>query len=464
MPKIKKLAYQLKAVRKIEHFNGRALLADEMGLGKSIEALLWIKRHPKRRPVIIVCPASLKWVWEVFVHDVLKIRCEILQGQTPREPPTRLRRAMEDVLGKTPPFIIVNYEILQHWMPHLKSLKPKVLIVDECHYQKSRKAKRTKAVWKLSKDIPHVIALSGTPLTNRPSELWTTLRLIQPNEFKSFTLFAFRYCNPVRRPWGWEYKGASNLGELHRKLHSTMMIRRLKKDVLKELPDKTRLIVPLEIEGWDEYYRAQYDFVIWLSKISITKAKRAIKAEQLVKMGYLKRLSAELKMEGVLSWVDNFLEESGGKLVLFCMHKKIIKILRNKYKRLCVVVDGSVTGAKRKGAVRGFQSNKRIRLFIGNIRAAGVGITLTAASTLAFVEMDWTPGNHTQAEDRIHRIGQKNAAMIYYLIAKGTIEEKLCELIQKKQKILAATLDGSANANQLNIFDELEKALKKGTK
>ena len=133
-----------------------------------------------------------------------------------------------------------------------------------------------------------------------------------------------------------------------------------------------------------------------------------------------------------------------------------------KYKHTSVVVDGSVSGKKRKIAVQIFQKNKSIRLFIGNIKAAGVGITLTAANTLAFVEMDWTPGDHTQAEDRIHRIGQKKAAMIYYLIAKNTIEESLCELIQKKAAILSATLDGKKRINRLDIFNELQKALLKG--
>jgi len=444
MTKLKHFSYQLKAVRKIEHFKGRALLADEMGLGKTVEALLWIKKHPKRKPIIVICPASLKWMWKAFVHDILKIRCEILQGTAPPK---------KGLIGKHS-FLIINYEILQYWLPYLKKLKPKILIVDECHYQKNRRAKRTKAVQKLSKKIPYIIALSGTPLVNRPAELWTTLHLIRPEEFKSFTTFAFRYCKPVLRPWGWEYKGAHNLKELHRKLNSMMMIRRLKKDVLGELPDKIRHIIPLEIKR-KEYDEAVINFIRWLTKKSISKAKRAARAEQLVKMGYLKRLAAELKMESILDWVDNFLEESNDKLVLYCTHRNIIKILHDKYKKICVVVDGSVTGKRRKQSIRNFQNNKKIRLFIGNIKAAGVGITLTAASSLAFVEMSWTPGEHTQAEDRIHRIGQKNAANIYYLIAKDTIEENLCKLIQKKQKILTATLDGAVKANQLNIFDEL---------
>jgi len=444
--------YQEKAVRKIQHFKGRALVADEMGLGKTLEALQWLYNNPGKRPAVIVCPASLKWVWEAEASLHLGMRSEVLNGQRPPK---------EGFIGQHD-LIIINYEILQYWLKYIQALNPQVLILDECQYIKNLRAKRTRAVQNLNKNIPHVIGISGTPLTNRPCELWPILHLVRPDIFNSVWTYRWRYCNPVRKPWGWEYKGANNLSELHRKLNSLMMIRRLKRDVLSELPDKTRQIIPMDIKDRSEYQEALNNFVTWITKKSTIKAERAQRAERLVQMGYLKRLSAELKMKAVLQWIDDFFESSDGKLVLYCVHKNIIKQIHDKYKRISVVVDGSITGKKRKIAVRTFQGNKSIRLFIGNIKAAGVGITLTVANTLAFVEMDWTPGDHVQAEDRIHRIGQKKAAMIYYLIAKGTIEEDLCELIQKKQTVLSATLDGKKKINRLDIFDELQKALLKG--
>lgn len=448
--------YQEKAVRKIRHFKGRTLLADEMGLGKTLEALKWLKLNPKKRPAIVVCPASSKWVWEAEASLHLGMRSEVLNGQKPPKKGLTSKHSL----------LVINYEILQHWLEYLQALNPQVLILDECHYIKNLRTKRTKAVQKLNKNIPHIIGIGGTPLTNRPYELWPILSLIRPDIFNSVWSFRWRYCKPVRNPWGWEYKGAENLRELHRKLNSLMMIRRLKKDVLKELPAKTRQIIPLEIDTFriTEYKEATDNFVRWLTTKSATKVERAKRAERLVQMGYLKRLAAELKMNKVLKWIDDLLEESTGKLVLFCIHKKIIQQIYNKYKNTSVVIDGSVTGKKRKIAVRTFQTNKSIRIFIGNIQAAGVTITLTAANSLAFVEMGWTPGEHTQAEDRIHRIGQKKAAMIYYLIAKGTIEESLCKLIQKKQAILSKTLDGKKGINKLDIFNQLEKALLKGQK
>ncbi len=445
--------FQKTAVRKIQHFRGRALLASEMGLGKTLTALKWLQQNPKLRPAIVICPASLKWVWEAEASLHLGMRSNILNGQKP--PKIRKRFISKHSL------IIINYEILQYWLEYLKVLKPKVLILDEVHRIKNLRAQCTKAVIKLNKGIPHIIGIGGTPLTNRPSELWPIIHLIRPDQFNSLWAYRWRYCKPTHTPWGWQYKGANNLKELHRKLNTLMMIRRLKKDVLSELPDKTRQVIPMEIE-LDEYQEALNNFIRWLAKKSASKVEKAKRAERLVQMGYLKRLAASLKMDNVLNWIDDFLEESNSKLVLYCVHRKIIKQIHSKYRHISVVVDGSITGKKRKIAVKTFQNNKSIRLFIGNIKAAGVGITLTAANSLAFVEMEWVPALHTQAEDRIHRIGQKKAAMIYYLIARKTIEENLCELIQKKQKILSATLDGKEGANELNIFDLLLERLTKG--
>lgn len=448
MKKTKLYKFQKKDVRKMEHFKGRCLLASEMGLGKTLEALTWLKQNPKLRPAIVVCPASLKWVWEAEASLHFGMRSEILNGQ----------KSPKKGLSSKHPLLIINYEILQYWLEYLQALSPQVLLLDEAHFIKSLTAKRTKAVIKLAKTIPHIIGISGTPLTNRPNELWTIIHLIRPDIFTSLWTYRWRYCKPVRMPWGWQYKGASNLKELHRKLKTLMMIRNLKKDVLKELPEKTRQIIPLEIDS-TEYDEVLNNFIRWLTKKSADKVVKAKRAERLVQMGYLKRLAAELKMDKVLDWIDNFLEESDGKIVLGAIHKKIITQLHSKYKNISVVVDGSVTGKKRKIAIQTFQKNKRIRIFIGSIQAAGVGITLTAASTLALIEMPWMPSEVTQFEDRIHRIGQKKAAMIYYLIAKGTLEEDLCKILQKKQTILSATLDGKKEINSLDIYNELQKVL-----
>ena len=426
-----------------------------MGLGKTLMALKWLEENSNIRPAIVVCPASLKWVWQYEALHHLNMRSKVLEGTTP----SKIQ------ITKKCQLIILNYEILQYWFDHIIALNPQALLVDECHYIKNLRAKRTKIVRQLGKIIPHVVAISGTPLTNRPSELWPTLNLIRPDIFKSLWSYRWRYCKPVRRPWGWEYKGAENLSELHRNLRRLMMIRRLKKDVLPELPEKTRHVIPLKIDNYDEYEEAQNNFILWLNKQSAAKANRAKKAEKLVQLGYLKRLAAELKIELVLEWIENFLIENEGKLVIYCIHKKIIRAIYGAYKKHAVVVDGSIIGKKRLQAIRKFHTHKNCRLFIGNIQAAGVGFSLSKTSTMAFVEIDWTPGAMIQAEDRIDGLGRgikTKSSTYYYLVAKDTIEENLCELIQKKQAILSATLDGKKRKDDLNIYNELMKTLLKG--
>lgn len=338
------------------------------------------------------------------------------------------------------------------------------VLVSNCHFVKSTKTKRTKAMRFLCKDVPHVIMLSGTPLTNRPAELFPTLNILYPKEFPHFFTYAQRYTAPRLMRWGWDFRGASHLDELHARLKRLGMVRKLKKDVLKDLPAKTRIVVPMDIEHRKEYDRAITDFIAWLGEKSPAEAKRARKAEELVKLGHTIRLAAELKMKSVFEWVDNYFEESDGKLVLFCCHKKIVRMIKERYPDISVVITGATSKNNRRAAVENFQKNKRIRLFIGNIKAAGVGIDLWAANTMAFVETGFVPGDVIQAEDRLHRIGQKKQVFCYYLIAKNTIESDLCRVLQEKQKIITKTLDGATNRGdtRLDVYSQLMKTLRKG--
>lgn len=450
------LPYQSKGVRKIQHFNGRALLADEMGLGKTVQALLFCHETPKDRPIIVVCPASLKWNWQ---HEALRhigMRSHVLEGKTPKRNFKRCH-----------PMLIINYDILGSWLPVLRAMKPQIVVVDESHKIANRDTKQTKNVKKLCAKIPNVICLSGTPLVNRPAELFPTLNLIRPDIYDSFFAFASRYCKPELKPWGWQYKGATNLAELHKKLLQTLMVRRRKIDVLSELPAKTRSVVTLPLTNRAEYEQAVNDFIGWLTRQSATLARKARKAEKLVKMGYLKRLVSRLKVAAVIDWIDNWLAENEGKLILFGIHRSVLGQIHERYGKQSVLVDGQLVGKQRQQAVELFNSSKRIRLFIGNIKAAGVGWSCTSASTVAFCELGWTPGEHTQGEDRIHGIGrgQKNVrAEIYYLVGRNTIESDLCRLIQNKQRVLEETLDGIGHGDQLDIFDQLENSLLRSNK
>lgn len=435
--------YQKIGVKKIIRFNGKVLLADEMGLGKTLQALTYLHLRPQALPALVICPASAKYVWKDEVRKHTKLRCVLINGQNARK-------------GKPRDVTIINYDIVSHWKKILKQCGFKTLILDECHYIKSWKAKRTKAVVSIGKKTPYILALGGTPITNRPKELYTTLHLIIPNKFPSFVPFAFRYCNRRMLPWGWDDSGASHLDELHDILNKTCMIRRTKEQVLHELPPKHRMVIPLPIQRAAEYKEAEEHFITWLAKKDVDKAAKAVRAEKLVQVGNLKRLAAELKMKNVLQFIDNLLAETDEKLVVFAYHKSIIKQLQTKYKN-SVTVDGSVSQKQRQKNIKQFQQGKNTRIFIGQMIAAGTAITLTAASIAVFVELDWVPGNHIQAEDRLHRIGQENHVQIYYLIAKGTIEQRLCKIIQQKAAVITSVLDGRKNKNKMNIFNQLMK-------
>lgn len=441
-------AYQKVGVELIEKFRGRALLADEMGLGKTIQSLAWYREYLfPEGPAIVVCPAGLKWNWQNEARHHFGLRTEVLEGmRAPRRAGYISRRSI----------FVINYEILRNlaWVEFLRGLKPKLIIGDEVQRIQNPLAQQTKAFVALCRKIDHVILLSGTPLTNRPAELFTALSILRPKTYKSAPDFYWKYTQPEKIYGTWYYKGACNLPQLHAKLKKEMMIRRLKKDVLKDLPPKTRVILPVDIADRRQYTIALTNFIRWMRAFNPKKATAAERANKLVQLGYLRRLAARLKMVAVNDWISGFLNDSDGKLIVFGVHKKILKPLHKRFPN-SVLVDGSVTGRDRQKAIDQFTNDKRCRLFFGNIQAAGVGWNGVAASAVAFVELTWDPASHIQAEDRIHRIGQKSAAMIYYLIARNTIESVMSAILQRKQRILDEVLDGSVDTSGLGVFNSV---------
>jgi SWI/SNF-related matrix-associated actin-dependent regulator 1 of chromatin subfamily A len=356
------------------------------------------------------------------------------------------------------PIVILNYDILKSWLPALIASKPEILILDEISFCKSRNAQRTKAAIQLSQLPSSVVGLSGTPLTNRPIELWSILQIIRPDIFPDHNAFAWRYCQPKwDARWGWQFNGAANLQELHGILRDECMIRRLKKDVLKELPDKTRQVVSFKLDksSLNEYNKAKTNFIGWLRGISPGKAFRAAKCQALVKVGYLLRLTAKLKLGLTVQWLTEFLESHPGeKLVCLTMNTFVIDHLAARFPRH-VIIDGRVTGIKRVEAVRKFQSHSKVDFLFGNIKAAGLGLTLTAARQGVFLDFPWNPGDLIQGEDRVHRIGQTKDVIIHYLATIGTIEEKLIRILREKAATLDAVLNGQMNSTDLDVFDEL---------
>ena len=440
--------FQKEGVHFIEARDGRALLGDEMGLGKTIQALAYLQLHPELRPAIVVCPASVKLNWKK----------EIVRWM-PNAFPTIISGKKGIALNNcNSNIIIINYDILTAWESILSKLNPKVIILDEGHFIKNRTAARTKTAKRMCKKIPHIIALSGTPIINKPMEMFNTINLIEPGIFPSFWDYAQQYCGAKHNGFGWQFDGATNTEELHKKLVDTIMLRRFKKDVLKDLPAKVRAVIPLQITNRIEYDRIEDDLIDWVSE----GKKDSEGAEALVKIERLKQATIKGKMKACIQWIEDFLE-SGEKLVVFCTHKNTIEQLEEHFETwdnggCCVRLDGSTPLKGRQAAVDNFQQLDCVRLFIGNIKAAGIGITLTAASNTCFLELGWTPGEHDQAEDRVHRIGQEaDSVNAWYLIAEGTIEEDICELLDSKRKVLAAVLDGEEVDEESMLSKLLEK-------
>jgi SWI/SNF-related matrix-associated actin-dependent regulator 1 of chromatin subfamily A len=422
-----------------------------MGLGKTIQILGWLSVNPGKRPAVIVTPANAKYNWADQIKQHTKMKCQILSGRTPHT--------------ITKSIIIINYDILFYWTDTLINIRPKALVLDECHYIKNRTAKRTKACKILSKNIPHIIPMSGTPIINRPVEFFPVLNIIQPKKFSSFWKFAFRYCAP-KRGWqgrGWDFSGADHLDELQ-ELIKPFLLRRMKKDVLTQLPTKRRTILPVEINNKNEYEKAKEFFLQWYKKkAGKGAAKRAKKAQALVKLGQLKQLTAEGKLSAAYEWIDNFLFSTKEKLVVFVYHKNIFNALTKKYKKIATI--GGKSGKERQEQVRKFQTNSYHRLFIGTIKADKESITLTAASTVLFIEIGWTPSEHDQAEDRVNRIGQTdNKINVYYLLGRDTIDQYVWSLIENKRKVIDQIMNKNYKSQKdvNNVLDIIQ--LLKGKK
>lgn len=436
--------------------NGRALIASEMGTGKTFQAIAYLE-FIKKFPVLIVCPATLKLNWESEILKWTKLNnIYIVNGRS-------------DIIPLRSNIIIINYDIIQDYTEQIKNLNIEIMILDEFHYCKSPKIRRTKAIKKIGENIKQIIALTGTPILNKPIEIFTTLNLLRPDLFPSYFRFGIKYCNHkvkeiflkdkkkkkiIKRKVN-EFKGATNIEELHEILIKEVMIRRKKEEVLKDLPEKLISIIPLEIDNKNEYKKAENDFSSWL----LEREKKVVKVEALTKIEKLKQLAVEGKLKQVEEWISNVLEETN-KLVIMCTHHFTIDYLIEKFKNISVKLDGRNSQKEKNESVKKFQEDEKIKLFIGNMKAAGVGITLTAADKLAFIELGWNPSEHDQASDRIHRIGQKNSCNIYYIIAKNTIEEDIMTLIDEKRKIVDAVHDGKITDDENLLNKLLEKYYK----
>jgi SWI/SNF-related matrix-associated actin-dependent regulator 1 of chromatin subfamily A len=422
------MPFQIDGVKFLEQRNGTGIIGDEMGLGKTVQTLGYMFLHPELFPIIIVCPASLKLNWAKEAEEWLDIKrsqIHIFDGKK-SHPLRQLKKVY-----------IINYDILEGWKSVISSLGAGLIIGDEIHYIANKSAKRTKAFLDVCKRISSKILLSGTPIKNYPKEFFVSLNLVAPTVFPNEWRYRNRYCGPSHNGFGWTYTGATNMEELH-DLITPYMIRREKKDVLKDLPDKTVSMVPMECDklALKNYNQAYADFIDWVKDV-----EEKTSLDKKAHVEYLKQLAYIVKRNSVLKWISDFVS-TGQKIVIFSYHRKALDDLERMFSSISVRVDGSVKSVDRQRAVDEFQNNPDIKIFNGQINAAGVGLTLTAASSVAFTEFTWIPGDMAQAADRVHRITQKNAVNVYYLFAPNTVEENILTILQEKTKNIGKILDG----------------------
>ncbi len=424
-----------------------ALVGDEMGVGKTIEAVGLINLLPEIRRVLVVCPATLKVNWRNELRHWL----------------ARKMRVRIAFAGKWPEadIVVVNYDILQKESvaEGIESTRWDLLVIDECSAVKNPKAKRTKAT--LAIRARRRIFLTGTPILNRPAELWSILHSLDPKRWSNFFEYARRYCRAHKAFGHWDFGGASRLDELQDRLRSTVMIRRLKKDVLAELPPKTRQIIELpaddvaevlaeERRTWEESARRVKVLKAAFEKAKISDdegeyhaALESLRTGQAFCLAEISKARHRVALEKVPFVIQHLREmlSDGKKVVCFAHHLDVIGRIASPFGESAVVVVGKTPQRERAKLVRRFQENDEVRLFVGGFKVAGLGLTLTAADRVVFAELDWTPATITQAEDRLHRIGQEGNVLVQHLVLESSLDAKMAKTLVRKQEIADRALD-----------------------
>ena len=416
----------------LEHQN--VLIADEPGLGKSIEALGVINSDDSIKNALIVCPASLKLNWEREARKwlVRDFQISVINGTRKPFPPGGV--------------VVINYDILSGYRRVIDQVEWDVLICDESHMIKNPKSARSKAVignWHRdpSKRIEPIKAkrrlfLTGTPILNKPIELWTTIHSLDPKTWGSWKDYTRKYCDARETRFGLDVSGASNLTELQDRLRARIMVRRLKSEVMTELPPKQRQVIVLPSKT--SVLKREKKFAATLEAMLAGADIPPVEFESMSKVRHETALD---KIPDAIDHIKALMEEHQ-KVVVMCHHRDVLEAIAEGVREFGVVrLQGGDSEAAKQDAVDRFQNDPDVRIFLGSIRAAGVGITLTAASLLLFVELDWVPGIMTQAEDRIHRIGAVGSVLVQHLVFADSIDARMAEAIVEKQGIIEQALD-----------------------
>jgi superfamily II DNA or RNA helicase len=424
----------------------RTFIADEQGLGKTVQALATLEADGAF-PAAVICPASMKLTWERESRHWLPHRSvAVLDGRNGLPWSEEAERAE---------IVVLNYDILDAHSEGLAERGLRALVLDESHYVKNATAQRTKAALALVERLPGDalrLALTGTPILNRPDELVSQLRVLgRLGEFGSGARLRRRF------------RAAGSDDRLHWNLRARCYVRRTKAQVLPQLPAKRHDTVPVLLSNEQEYRLAERDVITWLQSLPLdlrtldAKIAAALRAEQLVRLNNLRQLAATGKLPTALAWISDFLA-SGEPLVVFAEHIAIQRAVLERFPGAAHIM-GADSTRERQRAVDAFQSEDGPQVIVCSMRAASQGITLTRASNVAFLELDWTPARHDQAEDRLHRIGQDSAVTAWYLLAPNTIDATMAELLERKRSLIGAITDGQVRDEE-RLVDAVVRELR----
>ncbi len=407
--------------------NNKFILADDMGLGKTTSTVIASLESDVKK-VLIVCPASLKINWKREIELYSDENVLIVGGKK---------------WGSTFKYYIINYDILKnfHTTENTEDSDAyKIIlnegfdlaIVDEAHYISNSQAQRTKLLNDILAKIPKVWLLTGTPMTSRPINYFNLLKIVNSPLTLNWKSYVLRYCKGYQFRVGgrkiWNTSGASNLDEL-REQTKAVVLRRMKTDIL-DLPEK--IISPIWLELKNSFYDDELSEFLRISKENRKKESLTVTLNRLMK---LRQLIAIEKVDHTCELIDKVLEQ-GRKVIVFTNFTMSLDMIYEKYGKKAVVLDGRMSKDRRQQSVDRFQNEDKVKIFIGNIKAAGVGITLTAADTVIFNDLSFVPADHSQAEDRAYRYGQKNSVLVYYPVFENTIEMTIYNILQKKKDII----------------------------
>jgi SWI/SNF-related matrix-associated actin-dependent regulator 1 of chromatin subfamily A len=421
------LEHQKEAIQKLVE-NKKFILADDMGLGKTTSTIIAALESGSKK-VLIICPATLKINWKREIENYSDKTIYIAEGKN---------------FSTDADFVITNYDIIKNFHDPKKKDESQVLtanfdlvIVDEAHYIKNATAQRTKLINDIVKKTERLWLLTGTPMTSRPIDYFNLLSLIDSPVAKNWMAYAIRYCAGYQFNVGgrkvWNVTGASNLEELRDRTLG-LTLRRLKENVL-DLPDKiiTPVYLRLKSKQYEEVMGEYYD---WYDKNPEESKSLTVQFSKLTKV---RQIIADEKIAQTIELAENILEQDK-KVIIFCNFTDSLNKITEHFGKAAVKLDGSMSKPERQRSVDEFQDNPKVKVFVGNIKAAGVGITLTAAEAVIMNDLSFLPSDHAQSEDRAYRYGQKNNVLVYYPIFENTIEGVIYDILNNKKQVIATVM------------------------